>query len=659
MHLPKAFFKLPRRFDTEQLRAEVAAMPADAWVPHPNGISGNSSVRLISADGGENDRVDGDMRATRHLAHAPYMRQLLASFGVAWSRTRLLRLAPGAGVPAHADINYHWFYRVRLHIPVITREEVRFHCDGASVHMAAGEGWVFDNWRLHHVVNPTPDERIHLVADTAGNAAFWQLVGSSEDTDVQSASLVYDPRADGRVLTERNVQRPVMNPAELELLVGNLRGELLAQGETVDSRLRLARYHGLLDAFVRDWRHLYLLHGEDPAGRAEFVRLRDTVRLASRTLADGLVLRTNRVASHQVLEGRVLRVCLGVESSRPEAGDGEYRPAPPPPPVIQPIAAPAAVPAAAPAAASAAASAAAPAAAPRAAVEGCLNRPIFVVAAPRSGSTLLFETLAASEQIATLGGEAHWLIETIAELCPGAPGVNSNRLVAANAPPHVADRIRSQILERLIDRRGARLVDGRVLRFLEKTPKNAVRIPFLQRLFPDALFVFLWREPRGNLSSIIEAWRSGKWRTYPRLEGFVQPWSLLLPPGWETLRGRPLEEIAAFQWHSTNRIMLDDLAAVPAGHWTAISYAELTTDPAAAIRRLCRFAGIDFDLALAERLDQPLPPAQHTLTPADPEKWRRNEAAIERVLPSLEATWRDLQAIGAEEQPALTHAPKR
>jgi hypothetical protein len=636
MHLPKAFFKLPRRFDAERLRAEVAAMPADAWVPHPNGISGNSSVRLISADGGENDRVDGDMRATRHFAHAPYMRQLLASFGVAWSRTRLLRLAPGVGVPAHADINYHWFNRVRLHIPVITREEVRFHCDGASVHMGAGEAWVFDNWRLHHVVNPTPDERIHLVADTAGNAAFWQLVGSSEDAGVQSASLAYDPRANATLLTERSVLRPVMIPAELELLVGNLRGELLAQSETVDSRLRLTRYHGLLDAFVRDWRHFYLLHGEDPAGRGDFIRLRDTVRVASRTLAEGLVLRTNRVASHQVLEGRVLRVCLGAESSRPEAGDGEYRPAPLPP---QPIAA--------------------PMVAPWAAVEGCLSRPLIIVAAPRSGSTLLFETLAASEQIATLGGEAHWLIETIAELCPGAPGVNSNRLVAANATPRVADRIHSQILERLIDRRGATLVDGRVLRFLEKTPKNALRIPFLQRLFPDALFIFLWREPRGSLSSIIDAWGSGKWRTYPRLEGFVQPWSLLLPPGWETLRGRPLEEIAAFQWQSTNRIVLDDLAALPAGHWTAISYAELTTDPAAAIRRLCRFAGIDFDLGLAERLDQPLPPAQHTLTPADPEKWRRNEAAIERVLPSLEATWRDLQAIAAEEQPALTHAPKR
>src|ERR1700732_4900348 len=127
MHLPKPFFKLPRCFDPMRLREEVAALPPEIWAPHPNGIPGNSSVRLISVEGGENDLVDGVMLETPHLARTPYIRQVLASFGVAWSRTRLLRLAPGAGVPAHADINYQWFYRVRLHIPVTTRPEVRFH----------------------------------------------------------------------------------------------------------------------------------------------------------------------------------------------------------------------------------------------------------------------------------------------------------------------------------------------------------------------------------------------------------------------------------------------------------------------------------------------------------------------------------------------------
>src|SRR6266850_1723019 len=40
-----------------------------------------------------------------------------------------------------------------------------------------------------------------------------------------------------------------------------------------------------------------------------------------------------------------------------------------------------------------------------------LESPIFIVAAPRSGSTLLFETLARSESLCSVGGEAHWLVE--------------------------------------------------------------------------------------------------------------------------------------------------------------------------------------------------------------------------------------------------------
>ena len=83
-----------------------------------------------------------------------------------------------------------------------------------------------------------------------------------------------------------------------------------------------------------------------------------------------------------------------------------------------------------------------------------LRRPIFIVGAPRSGSTLLFETLAASEQICTVGGEAHWLVEGIAELRPGAPGVDSNRLGAEHYSEAVADRIVSQIVAQLKDNRG-------------------------------------------------------------------------------------------------------------------------------------------------------------------------------------------------------------
>jgi hypothetical protein len=602
VRLPRPFIRLPVRFDADRLRAEIAALDRHAWAPHPNHIAGNTSLRLISADGGENDEVDGVMRATPHLAQLPYVRQVLASFGVVWSRSRLLRLDAGAVVPEHADINYHWFYRVRVHIPIVTRPEVQFHCGGEAVHMKSGEAWLFDNWRLHRVENPTPDARIHLVADTSGSASFWQFTGQSGLPGVADREHRFDPGRDVAPLTEQSALRPVMSPGEVDYLVGDLRAELVPSADSPELLARLTRYHQVLNGFTRDWRQVYSLFGERLDARGQFEQLRDAVRAASRELGDGLMMRTNRVAVHPVFEGRVLRAVLPA------------RPAP----------------------------AITVRAAPR------VERPVFIIAAPRSGSTLLFETLAESHAVCTLGGESHGAIEGAQPaLRPGAPGVDSNRLERAHATPEVVSRLHQEFAAQRRPAPGAAGADPAGLRFLEKTPKNALRIPFLDAAFPDAQFIFLWREPRGNLASIIDAWKTGRWITYRGIDEHEDPWSLLLPPGWRQMRGAPLHEIAAFQWESTNRIALDDLARLDRRRWTAVTYEELTANPRTVIERLTSFMGMGVDAGLAQRLAAPLPPSRQTHTPADPDKWRRYEQEIESLLaaPSVAETLARLRSL--------------
>jgi hypothetical protein len=595
MRLPRPFYRLPVRFDVERLAAEVSRLPAGAWAAHPNEIEGNSSLRLISAGGGENDDVSGRMLPTPHLLASPYIRQVLASFGVVWSRSRLMRLAPGAVVPLHADINYHWYSRVRLHIPVQTEPDVAFYCGDERVHMAAGEAWVFDNWRLHRVENPGNRERIHLVADTSGTAPFWRLVAQAGAPAAQWHQHRFDPSLDAQVMTENIVAARVMPAAEVQLLLGDLGGELMAIDEA-GARGAVTRYQMLLEDFCHDWRQLCVRHGLEGDGLADFRAACEALRNGSRQLGGALVMRTNRVAVHQVLEARLLRHLLG---PAPAAGP---RPGP------------------------------------------SLQQPVFIVAAPRSGSTLLFETLAVHQSLATLGGEAHWLVEGLPELRPGSAATDSNRLTGAALTPEISERLRAAIRERLKDSAG-QPVGERELRFLEKTPKNALRIPFIRALFPDARFIFLWRDPRENLSSIIEAWRSGGFITYPDLPGWEGPWSLLLPPQWQLQRGRSLPEVAAWQWDSANRYILDDLAALPRAHWTVVRYDELLESAPATLHRLCAFLGLQVDASLARRLAQPLPLSRHTHTPPARDKWRQNAGLIEPVLPAVSSTWRRLQQL--------------
>jgi hypothetical protein len=257
----------------------------------------------------------------------------------------------------------------------------------------------------------------------------------------------------------------------------------------------------------------------------------------------------------------------------------------------------------------------------------------------------LFETLASSRNLVSLGGEAHWLVEGLESLRPGAPGVDSNRLTAAHATQDVARYIVETLSSRLCDADGAPVAMRAGSRLLEKTPKNALRIPFFDHLFPDALFIFLWRDPRENLSSIIEAWRSGRWKTYNGLDGFDGPWSLLLPPGWQAMNGRPLEQIAAFQWSAANRIALDDLEQMPRERWMALRYSQLIANPSEVAARMGEFVGIDLDESLQARVRDPLPLSRFTQTPPEPGKWRRNAEMIERVLAGTEPILRRLEAL--------------
>lgn len=307
MRLPRPFVQLPVLFEAARLQAEVAALPGEAWVSHPDGVPGNSAARLISVDGGETDSVHGQMLPTRWLAAMPYARQLLAGFGVVWSRSRLMRLAPGAGVPEHADINYHWHNRVRLHVPIFTLPEVRFHCDGQSLHMAAGEAWIFDNWRRHHVENKAGAERIHLVADTTGTAAFWQFACGQPPPRRQWRTVAWEPGSSPRLLCEGDQRSPVMPAAEVQLLVDDLRAELVVAADSADARTRAARFDGLLESFVLDWRQLCALHGVAGQGRPDFLRLAAAVRAAATPLAGGLIMRTNGAGALLVLEKRVLQ----------------------------------------------------------------------------------------------------------------------------------------------------------------------------------------------------------------------------------------------------------------------------------------------------------------------------------------------------------------
>jgi hypothetical protein len=258
------------------------------------------------------------------------------------------------------------------------------------------------------------------------------------------------------------------------------------------------------------------------------------------------------------------------------------------------------------------------------------DRPIFVVSTPRSGSTLLYETLEQAPDLYSIGDESHGVIETVSGLSPPQRGWTSNRLAAEDATPERVEQLTQAFYRRLKDRNG-RPAEGAV-RMLEKTPKNALRVPFFDAIWPDSNFIYLYRDVRQTLHSMIEAWHSGGFRTYPRLPSWPGlAWSMVLVPGWQRLRSLPLPEIVAHQWAITTNMLLDDLEQLDTERVHVVDYGAFVASPRAEMERLADRVGLSWDRALPM-----LPLSKTTVSQPDPQKWRRIEPAIEAIWPIVE-----------------------
>jgi len=610
MRLPVPFIQLPLQFDAAALAAEIRALGEEVWMPHPEGFAGNSALPLIASNGDpHSNAIAGPMRPTPQLERCPLMLHTLATIGAVWGRSRLMRLSGNAEVTAHVDTNYYWRERMRVHVPIVTQPTVRFICGDAELNMKAGECWIFDTWRQHNVINASGDERIHLVADTVGGSRFWAHVdhGCSPQAPVpgwRSHSIAAVAGAVDAVEFESVNVPTVMTPWEVRAHVDFLLADAVPHQQVPGAQKLCSR-------FIRDWHALWSRFGEAREGWPQYRSTLDRFAQELKDYTDRIELRNGAVFLNSITL-MVLRVALA-DRPMPVRGD-EYR---------------------------------APLQKPGARAESqaadAFDRPVFIVSPPRSGSSLLFETLAKAPGVHTIGSESHAIFEGMPQLNIAAHGYASNRLDAVAATADVIAELRARFSRRLIDREG-RPPSAPPVRLLEKTPKNALRVPFLARAFPQARFIYLYRDVRETLASMLEAWSSARFVTYPELPGWSgPPWSLLLAPGWQSLSGKLLIEIVAAQWEATTRMLLDDLAALPAERIVVARYDALLRDPQTEIARLCAAVGFEWDRAL----EGALPASQHTLSAPAPDKWRKHETKIEAVLPRLADTIARAEAFAA------------
>jgi hypothetical protein len=176
--------RLPLRFDDAPLREEVAAIGGRAaWVDHWISEPGAWGVIPLLSQSGDHAGADSihftgwtPPKATAVLETAPRLREVLDSFKTRVLHARLSRLSAGKSIQRHRDYGYsgdqRWSFErgfIRVHIPIVTDENVTWTLAGKPLDMQPGEVWYLNVCQPHSVDNRSARDRVHLVMELEVN----------------------------------------------------------------------------------------------------------------------------------------------------------------------------------------------------------------------------------------------------------------------------------------------------------------------------------------------------------------------------------------------------------------------------------------------------------------------------------------------------------
>ncbi len=215
--LNAAFYKLPLQFDPHALQTEVAKLQSRAnWTFR--GDINNSFIQLVSSNGNASDEAFRKMRVVENrLADMPYTSQVISSLGSFAGRCRLMKIPAGGSVTPHTDnrnqiagdvplvghllsskgSGTYWGRRLRVHIPIQTTPSVTFVVGDVKMHMSSGSAYIFDNTYSHAVLNPSKEDRIHLVVDILPTLSTLRMIGRAERIGLRSQNVALGARVAG------------------------------------------------------------------------------------------------------------------------------------------------------------------------------------------------------------------------------------------------------------------------------------------------------------------------------------------------------------------------------------------------------------------------------------------------------------------------------
>ncbi|UCE89125.1 MAG: sulfotransferase [Pseudomonadota bacterium] len=285
----------------------------------------------------------------------------------------------------------------------------------------------------------------------------------------------------------------------------------------------------------------------------------------------------------------------------------------------------------------------------------------FVVAAPRSGTTIFGDVLGRHPEV-TSWHEPYFVWDYL------LPHSGDDRRDATSATESVKRFVRKEF-EYFQTALGKEVV-------LEKTPTNAFKIEYMRAIFPEAKWIHLYRDGRDVVSSLKQRYARRKdiategqlrrflrdvrytlqrqplWRhrllavwyelkNQDRLAPYWarsgEDWSRMVGfgprfPNWREYRRKCSDlEFMAYQWVKCEKSIAQGLKEVPGKHRLEVCYERFVDDPQSELQKVCEFLGVSS--APVQELASAI--VGHNVT-----KWKQGLTAVEleSISPIIERT---------------------
>ncbi|RWA77248.1 sulfotransferase [Mesorhizobium sp.] len=271
-----------------------------------------------------------------------------------------------------------------------------------------------------------------------------------------------------------------------------------------------------------------------------------------------------------------------------------------------------------------------------------LKPPIFLIGNYRSGTTIAQKLIGLHPDIVTwYEPRTLWLYAD--------PARRHDEFGQTDATEKVTRYIRDRFLE-YQSRNGGRQI-------MENTPSNVLRVPFVHEIFPEAIFLYITRNPFSCVSSMELKWQRTKTfkgirrtlsttpvtQIHYYAKDFIKQiiankilkrkYTPIYGPRYKGI-DRDLQEhekltVIARQWARGNQKAREDLARLGSGRVFSFRYEDLMQDPEPVLRRIYQHCGLDCT-------DDIVRTAKEMIDPGRQQKWLRFEPKdLTAIIPEI------------------------